>query len=129
MTSINEARDYAENTLGLEVPEDATLTDIQALIDGKRTPKKTTRKATPTVIRSKKTTPKKDRYKIILHSSGKNKRAQPVSVNGYTYLIPRDVPVEVPIEVIGVLETRIETTLDLDTGEETDSLRFPFSRV
>ena len=51
----------------------------------------------------------------------------PVGVNGVMYLIKRGKPVEVPTEVVGVLETAVTTVYE--NGEAIDTPRFAFSVV
>jgi len=52
-----------------------------------------------------------DRKKILMHASDSDggSDAVPVSINGYTYQIPRGVICDVPVEVIEVLQNAVQT--------------------
>ena len=61
----------------------------------------------------------KDRVKIVIHSDANDSSQVKVGVNGRMYLIKRDVEVEVPREVVSVLEDAVETHLE-PTGQRED---------
>ena len=52
-----------------------------------------------------------ERKKILLHASDSDggSDAIPVSINGYTYQIPRGVICNVPVEVVEVLQNAVQT--------------------
>lgn len=69
------------------------------------------------------------RKTIVIHQGegAAGREDVPVGVNGVMYLIKRGKPVEVPTEVVGVLETAVTTVYE--NGEAIDTPRFAFSVV
>ncbi len=126
MATVEALKTYAEETLGLKVPPRSTKADIQAMIDGDNNGSEAAAKKPVTNLVFKKGDKK---VKIILHSQDDSDRPIQASVNGYTYLIKPDEPVEIPDYVAAMLETRIETKLNPKTGKSSDVLRYPLTRL
>lgn len=71
---------------------------------------------------------------IMVHSSSSpgGKEDLPIGLNGRVYQIRRDVPVAVPEELLGVLDTAIETTYSVDDDGKPvahDNKRIGYSRL
>lgn len=62
---------------------------------------------------------------IILPKTSKDVRPEFVGVNGVGYTIPRGVKVDVPAEVVHVLQNAIETVIDPETMEARDVPVYP----
>lgn len=67
---------------------------------------------------------KKERVKIIVHSDANDASNVKVGVNGRMYLIKRDVEVEVPREVVNVLERAVKTRLEPVRQREDGSMEY-----
>ena len=80
---------------------------------------------------------KEDKVRIKIMSTETQRDDVPVGVNGHTYLIKRDEPVEVPLSVLEVLDHATYTAytqVKRESGEGYDLvgreiLRFPYVRV
>lgn len=75
-----------------------------------------------------------ERVKIVIDESGNPKDSQYVfvSINGRAYQIRRGVEVEVPVEILNVLNDAVESRLIKDADDEWTTksfLRFPFRKV
>lgn len=70
---------------------------------------------------------KEKRYKLTIATSESDDKPVPVTINGYTYTIPRGVEVEVPEAVIEVLKNAVGQKLDPKTKEWREVLSYPFS--
>ena len=123
MATVEELRNYAVDTLGLTVSSRATKTEIQALIDGE-----TTKEVPDAKVSVVKADDKGKRTPIILQSTQSDKRPLIVAVNGFNYSIPRDIRVDVPEEVIEVLNNAVETHYDME-GNKTEVRAHQFSRI
>jgi len=126
MATVEELRNYAVDTLGLTVSSRATKTEIQALIDGETG--ETTKEVPDAKVSVVKADDKGKRTPIILQSTQSDKRPLIVAVNGFNYSIPRDIRVDVPEEVIEVLNNAVETHYDMENNK-TEVRAHQFSRI
>jgi hypothetical protein len=68
--------------------------------------------------------------RIILHNTSlESNRPQPVSVQGYTITIPRNVEVDVPARFVESLDHAIMNVVHPETKEQIEVRRFPYTTV
>ena len=125
--SKDELREYARNELGINLPSNATEETLRerilAHLNGPVGAKPTASppKAKAAVINIHKTQGKLGRHDVF------------VSVNNRDYLIKRGVDVDVPVEVVHVLENAVEDVFEYDE-QKKDIVRreahaYPFTVV
>jgi len=128
LTAANkdELREYARNELGINLPSNATEETLrERILAHLNGPAGTKPAASPksktAVINIHKTQGKLGRHDVF------------VSVNNRDYLIKRGVDVEVPLEVVHVLENAVEDVYEFDE-EKRDIVKreahaYPFTVV
>ena len=128
LTAANkdELREYARNELGINLPSNATEETLRerilAHLNGPAGAKPAASPASKTaVINIHKTQGKLGRHDVF------------VSVNNRDYLIKRGVDVEVPLEVVHVLENAVEDVYEFDEDRrdivKREAHAYPFTVV
>jgi hypothetical protein len=65
--------------------------------------------------------------RVIFHKTDTANSAQFVSINGFSFLIPRDKEVEIPTWVLRSLDDDVTTRMDPETREEHHIKRMPYT--
>ena len=120
MATVEELRDYVENTLDIRTTTRMTKNELQAIIDAEDGAENPEPKEAVKLTQDTKNT-----TKIIISSNGKETTPVFVAVNGKGYTVPRDVEVEVPNTVIEALNNAVQETMK--NGKMISSKRFNYS--
>lgn len=134
----NALVEYAVDTLGLTVKEKATKAEIKNQIKvslGENAPVMQNKGEAPTTKTDTESEGEEDQAKpparvtIVIASSETDKLPVTVGVNGKNYVMQRGKEVEVPVEVLEVLDHALQDIFDPETLEATSVMSFPYQII